>query len=67
MKATEQGLARVGERVPVTLPDGTVVHGHVTEVGTVASEPSSGEGEKGSSGGASDGGGSGGESRRRSR
>jgi len=45
LKATQQELAHVGEDVPVALPDGTTVRGHVSEVGTVASE-SSGEGEK---------------------
>ncbi len=51
VKAEQQQLARVGERVPVTLPGGDVVHGRITEVGTVASEPkASASGEKGSSG-----------------
>jgi peptidoglycan hydrolase-like protein with peptidoglycan-binding domain len=49
VKATQQELAHVGEHVPVTLPDGTVVHGSISEVGTVASE-ASGEGEKGGGG-----------------
>jgi uncharacterized membrane protein YgcG len=58
LKATQQELAHLGEAVPVTLPDGATVHGHVSEVGTVASE-SSGEGEggsgKGGGGGSSSG------------
>lgn len=49
LKATQQELARVGEAVPVALPDGSTVHGHVSEVGTVATE-SSGEGSSGSGG-----------------
>ncbi len=50
VKAEQQQLAHVGERVPVTLPGGEVVHGRITEVGTVASEPkASAGGEKGSS------------------
>jgi putative peptidoglycan binding protein len=63
LKATQQELAHVGERVPVTLPDGRTVHGHVSEVGTVASEGSEGSGnggnEKGGAGGGSGGNGSG--------
>jgi peptidoglycan hydrolase-like protein with peptidoglycan-binding domain len=50
LKATQQELAHVGESVPVQLPDGQTVNGHVSEVGTVASE-SSGEGGNGGSGG----------------
>jgi multidrug efflux pump subunit AcrA (membrane-fusion protein) len=57
LKATQEELAHVGERVPVALPDGGTVRGRVSEVGTVASE-SSGEGSAGSGG--SGGGGSGG-------
>jgi len=38
LKATQQELAHVGERVPVALPDGRTVHGRVSEVGSVASE-----------------------------
>lgn len=34
--AAEQGLAKVGRSAPVTLPDGNVVEGHITEVGKVA-------------------------------
>jgi multidrug efflux pump subunit AcrA (membrane-fusion protein) len=55
LKATQQELAHVGESVPVGLPDGQTVRGHVSEVGTVASE-SSGEGEKGGAGGGANGG-----------
>jgi hypothetical protein len=53
LKATQQELARVGEAVPVALPDGSTVHGHVSEVGTVATEASS----EGNSGSANKGGG----------
>ena len=64
LKATQQELARVGEAVPVALPDGSTVHGHVSEVGTVATESSSegsngGGGGKGGSGGGGNEGGSG--------
>jgi peptidoglycan hydrolase-like protein with peptidoglycan-binding domain len=65
VKANQQQLARVGEKAPVTLPDGGTVQGHITNVGTVASE--AGEGEKGSGNGsgnghgAENGGGNGGE------
>jgi peptidoglycan hydrolase-like protein with peptidoglycan-binding domain len=51
VKATEQQLARVGERAPVTLPNGDVVHGRITSVGTVATESSENENEKGGGGG----------------
>jgi peptidoglycan hydrolase-like protein with peptidoglycan-binding domain len=54
VKAEQQQLARVGETVPVTLPGGQVRHGRISHVGTVASEPKSGQGEE-------KGGGSGGE------
>jgi len=54
VKATQQQLARVGEKVSVTLPDGRTVDGHITNVGSVASE-SSGEGEKGASKGGGNG------------
>ena len=57
LKATQQELARTGEAVPVALPDGETVHGHVSEVGTVASESS---GEGGGGGGGEKGGGTGG-------
>jgi hypothetical protein len=46
VKADQQELAKVGESAPVTLPNGDVVQGHITNVGTVASE-SSEEKEKG--------------------
>jgi peptidoglycan hydrolase-like protein with peptidoglycan-binding domain len=49
VKANQQQLARVGEKAPVTLPDGRSVDGTITNVGTVASE--SGEGEHGSGNG----------------
>ncbi len=52
VKAEQQELARVGESAPVTLPEGDVVAGHITEVGSVAeskeAEKSPG-GEKGAS------------------
>jgi peptidoglycan hydrolase-like protein with peptidoglycan-binding domain len=51
VKANQQQLARVGEKAPVTLPDGRTVQGHITNVGTVASESS--ESEKGSGNGRS--------------
>jgi hypothetical protein len=51
VKATEQQLARVGESAPVTLPNGDVVAGHITNVGMVATEPSESEKEKGGNGG----------------
>src|SRR6185437_7994453 len=38
LKAELQQLARVGESAPVTLPGGETVRGHITDVGTVASE-----------------------------
>jgi peptidoglycan hydrolase-like protein with peptidoglycan-binding domain len=58
VKANQQQLARVGEKAPITLPDGRTVQGHITNVGTVASE--AGEGEKGSGEKGSGGNGSGG-------
>jgi peptidoglycan hydrolase-like protein with peptidoglycan-binding domain len=51
VKANQQELARVGESAPVTLPNGNIVRGHITNVGTVASESSEGEKEKGGGGG----------------
>jgi peptidoglycan hydrolase-like protein with peptidoglycan-binding domain len=51
VKASAQELAHVGESAPVTLPSGDVVRGHVTSVGTVASESSENEKEKGGGGG----------------
>jgi peptidoglycan hydrolase-like protein with peptidoglycan-binding domain len=53
VSAAEQGLARVGESTPVTLPDGNVVKGHITEVGKVAEAAAAGgpEGEGGEGGG----------------
>jgi peptidoglycan hydrolase-like protein with peptidoglycan-binding domain len=43
VEAAQQRLAHVGETAPVTLPNGNSVRGHITNVGTVATE-SSGEG-----------------------
>jgi peptidoglycan hydrolase-like protein with peptidoglycan-binding domain len=51
LSAAEQGLAHVGKPVPVTLPDGKVVKGHITEVGTVAETPAGGGPEGGEEGG----------------
>jgi peptidoglycan hydrolase-like protein with peptidoglycan-binding domain len=51
VKAEQQQLARVGERAPVTLPGGRTVTGRVTDVGTVASTPSSEESQRGGGGG----------------
>jgi peptidoglycan hydrolase-like protein with peptidoglycan-binding domain len=51
VKAEQQQLARVGEHAPVTLPGGRIVTGRVTDVGTVASTPSSDESQRGSGGG----------------
>jgi peptidoglycan hydrolase-like protein with peptidoglycan-binding domain len=48
VKASQQQLAHVGERAPVTLPDGRVVGAHITSVGTVAE---SSEAEKNGGGG----------------
>jgi peptidoglycan hydrolase-like protein with peptidoglycan-binding domain len=56
VKASQQELARVGASAPVTLPNGDVVRGHVTSVGTVASESSENEKEKGGGGGGGGGG-----------
>ncbi len=47
LKAEQQQLAHVGELAPVSLPGGGEVKGRIVEVGTVASEASSGKGEKG--------------------
>jgi multidrug efflux system membrane fusion protein len=46
VKPEQQQLARVGEAVTVLLPGGGQARGHVTQVGTVASE-SSGSGDEG--------------------
>jgi peptidoglycan hydrolase-like protein with peptidoglycan-binding domain len=54
VKPEQQQLARVGEPVTVLLPGGGEARGHVTQVGTVASEASSSGGEgKGSPSGES--------------
>ena len=45
--AAEQGLARVGKSAPVTLPDGEVVEGRITEVGKVAEAAEAGGPEGG--------------------
>ena len=50
LKAEQQQLARVGERVPVTLPGGEVAHGAITSVGTVATQPKSDGDEQGGGG-----------------
>jgi peptidoglycan hydrolase-like protein with peptidoglycan-binding domain len=55
VKPEQQQLARLGETVTVLLPGGGEAHGHVSEVGTVASEPSSsGDEGKGSPSGEND-------------
>jgi putative peptidoglycan binding protein len=41
VKPEQQQLARVGESVSVQLPGGNQARGHIAQVGTVASEPSS--------------------------
>jgi hypothetical protein len=51
VKANQQQLAHMGESAPITLPDGRTVQGHITNVGTVASESS--EAEKGAGNGRS--------------
>jgi multidrug efflux pump subunit AcrA (membrane-fusion protein) len=51
VKAEQQQLAHVGERAPVTLPGGSVAHGRITSVGTVATESKESEGEKGGNNG----------------
>jgi hypothetical protein len=48
LDAAEQGLAHVGKAAPVTLPDGDVVKGHITDVGTVA-EAAESDGPEGGS------------------
>ena len=58
VKANQQELAHVGESAPVTMPNGDIVRGHITNVGTVATESSENEKEKGGGGGG--GGGNGG-------
>jgi peptidoglycan hydrolase-like protein with peptidoglycan-binding domain len=45
--AAEQGLAKVGRSAPVTLPDGSVVRGHIIEVGKVAEAAETGGPEGG--------------------
>jgi hypothetical protein len=42
LDARRQGLAVVGSPISVTLADGTLVAGHITEVGRVATQPSGG-------------------------
>jgi hypothetical protein len=52
VKPEQQRLATLGEAVAVQLPGGGQARGHVTQVGTVASEPSGADDEgKGSPGG----------------
>lgn len=45
LDASLQDLARRGERVDVTLPDGSAARGHITAVGRVAREVDSGSGD----------------------
>ncbi|MGH2872237.1 MAG: peptidoglycan-binding protein [Solirubrobacteraceae bacterium] len=40
LTAGEQGVTRVGRRVPVVLPSGATVHGHVVRIGQVATSSS---------------------------
>ena len=40
LDAAQQGLVEVGDRVTITLPDGTTTPGEVSRVGTVATTPS---------------------------
>jgi hypothetical protein len=56
VKAEQQQLARVGERAPVSLPGGSVAHGRITSVGTVATEPKENEGGGGGNNGGNNGG-----------
>jgi peptidoglycan hydrolase-like protein with peptidoglycan-binding domain len=58
VKADQQQLAHVGEPAPVKLPDGDVVGGRITSVGTVATESSESEKGGGDGGGGEKGGGS---------
>jgi peptidoglycan hydrolase-like protein with peptidoglycan-binding domain len=51
LSAAEQGLAEIGKSAPVTLPDGDVVKGHITEVGKVAEAAEGGGPEGGEEGG----------------
>jgi Putative peptidoglycan binding domain len=41
LDTTKSSLARTGSRVTVTLPSGNTVHGRITDVGKVATKPSS--------------------------
>ena len=45
LEATRQSLAREGARVTVEMPDGSTARGRITDVGKVAEQPASGEGE----------------------
>lgn len=56
VKASQQELAQVGEAAPVTLPNGSVVNGRITNVGTVAEAAESGKGGGGEEGGGGEGG-----------
>jgi peptidoglycan hydrolase-like protein with peptidoglycan-binding domain len=47
VSASEQSLAQRGESAPVTLPDGSVVKGRITDVGTVAEAAEGGGGPEG--------------------
>jgi hypothetical protein len=47
LSAAEQGLAKVGKRAPVTLPDGEVVKSRITAVGKVAEAAEAGGPEGG--------------------
>ncbi len=54
LDASDQGLARVGRRAVVTLPDGRRVRGTVVRVGTVATASDDGSGAPGGDDGGSD-------------
>jgi peptidoglycan hydrolase-like protein with peptidoglycan-binding domain len=45
LEATRQGLAREGDGVTVDLPNGRTVRGRITDVGKVAEQPASEDGE----------------------
>jgi hypothetical protein len=61
LDATQQTEVHVGDQVSVTLPDGAITPGVITQVSTVASSPSSGNSASGNSSGNVNGnGGSGG-------
>jgi peptidoglycan hydrolase-like protein with peptidoglycan-binding domain len=62
LTAGEEYAVRPGQRVDVTLPDGSVTSGHVLSVSTTSSSAPSGSGGSGGSGGSSASGGGSGQS-----